>query len=93
MTTEVEETVSKTSTEDKFFGISTTVGDDKSDTDDSDDKVEIVVADKEEPKKAAKPVDPELEVWSDKVQKRIDKLTWQEKEAQRHKVAAEKENV
>ena len=60
MTTEVEETVTPTSTEDKFFGISTTVGDDKSDTDDSDDKVEIVVADKEEPKKAAKPVDLSL---------------------------------
>ena len=94
MTTEqVEETVSKTSTEDKFFGISTTVGDDKSDTDDGDDKVEIVVEDKEEPKKEAKPVDPELEGYSEKVQKRIDKLTWQAKEAERQRAAAEKENI
>ena len=88
MTTEIEETVSPTSTEDKFFGISTTVGDDKSDTDDGDDKIEIVVADKE-----AKPVDPELTGYSDKVQKRIDKLTWQAKEAERQRAAAQAENI
>ena len=92
-----------TSNEDKFFGVTTSI-DDMLSPDDSkpDDKPEIIVEqeDDEEVKVAAqKPVeteskaeagasDEDVEKYGDKVQKRIDKLTWQYNEEKRQHQAA-----
>ena len=81
------------STEDKFFGVKTTIGGEKSDVD-----VEVVddrpPEDRRPPAKEAKEEDPgddeELEGYSDKVKKRINKLRYQQHEERRQREAAEK---
>ena len=80
------------STEDKFFGVKTTIGGEKSDVD-----VEVVddrpPEDRRPPAKEAKEEegdDEELEGYSDKVKKRINKLRYQQHEERRQREAAEK---
>jgi len=80
------------STEDKFFGVKTTIGGEKSDVD-----VEVVddrpPEDRRPPAKEAKEGeggDEELEGYSDKVKKRINKLRYQQHEERRQREAAEK---
>jgi hypothetical protein len=80
------------STEDKFFGVKTTIGGEKSDVD-----VEVVddrpPEDRRPPAKEAKEQgggDEELEGYSDKVKKRINKLRYQQHEERRQREAAEK---
>jgi hypothetical protein len=80
------------STEDKFFGVKTTIGGEQSDVD-----VEVVddrpPEDRRPPAKEAKEEeggDEELEGYSDKVKKRINKLRYQQHEERRQREAAEK---
>ena len=80
------------STEDKFFGVKTTIGGEKADVD-----VEVVddrpPEDRRPPAKEAKEEeggDEELEGYSDKVKKRINKLRYQQHEERRQREAAEK---
>ena len=82
------------STEDKFFGVKTTIGGEKTDVD-----VEVVddrpPEDRRPPAKEAKEEtvesgDEELEGYSDKVKKRINKLRYQQHEERRQREAAEK---
>lgn len=80
------------STEDKFFGVKTTIGGEKSDVD-----VEVVddrpPEDRRPPAKEAKEEeggDEELEGYSEKVKKRINKLRYQQHEERRQREAAEK---
>jgi len=82
------------STEDKFFGVKTTIGGEKADVD-----VEVVddrpEEDRRSPAKEAKEKsveagDEELEGYSDKVKKRINKLRYQQHEERRQREAAEK---
>ena len=80
------------STEDKFFGVKTTIGGEKSDVD-----VEVVddrpPEDRRPPAKEAKEQeggDEELEGYSEKVKKRINKLRYQQHEERRQREAAEK---
>jgi len=80
------------STEDKFFGVKTTIGGEKTDVD-----VEVVddrpPEDRRPPAKEAKEEeggDEELEGYSDKVKKRINKLRYQQHEERRQRESAEK---
>ena len=80
------------STEDKFFGVKTTIGGEKADVD-----VEVVddrpPEDRRPPAKEAKEEeggDEELEGYSDKVKKRINKLRYQQHEERRQRESAEK---
>lgn len=80
------------SSEDKFFGVKTTIGGEKADVD-----VEVVddrpPEDRRPPAKEAKEEesgDEELEGYSDKVKKRINKLRYQQHEERRQREAAEK---
>ena len=82
------------STEDKFFGVKTTIGGEKADVD-----VEVVddrpPEDRRPPAKEAKEEtvesdDEELEGYSEKVKKRINKLRYQQHEERRQREAAEK---
>ena len=82
------------STEDKFFGVKTTIGGEKADVD-----VEVVddrpPEDRRPPAKEAKEQtvesdDEELEGYSEKVKKRINKLRYQQHEERRQREAAEK---
>jgi hypothetical protein len=80
------------STEDKFFGVKTIIGGEKADVD-----VEVVddrpPEDRRPPAKEAKEEesgDEELEGYSDKVKKRINKLRYQQHEERRQREAAEK---
>ena len=80
------------STEDKFFGVKTTIGGEQSDVD-----VEVVddrpPEDRRPPAKETKEEegdDEELEGYSDKVKKRINKLRYQQHEERRQREAAEK---
>jgi hypothetical protein len=81
------------SSEDKFFGVKTTIGGEKADVD-----VEVVddrpPEDRRPPAKEAKQEDSgddeELEGYSDKVKKRINKLRYQQHEERRQREAAEK---
>ena len=80
------------STEDKFFGVKTTIGGEQSDVD-----VEVVddrpPEDRRPPAKEGKEEeggDEELEGYSDKVKKRINKLRYQQHEERRQREAAEK---
>jgi hypothetical protein len=81
------------SSEDKFFGVKTTIGGEKVDVD-----VEVVddrpPEDRRPPAKEAKQEDSgddeELEGYSDKVKKRINKLRYQQHEERRQREAAEK---
>ena len=80
------------STEDKFFGVKTTIGGEQSDVD-----VEVIddrpPEDRRPPAKEAKEEeggDEELEGYSDKVKKRINKLRYQQHEERRQREAAEK---
>ena len=80
------------SREDKFFGVKTTIGDDDApnvevQTDDTPPKVDV----KPETPPKAQDDDDELESYSEKVQKRIKKMTWEKNEERRHREAAEKE--
>ncbi len=81
-----EETVTvKTSSEDKFFGVTTSIDDMT-----EDPEIEVKTAPQVEALKPAedqKPAD-DIEKYSVKVQKRIDKLVWQAKEAERERDAA-----
>ena len=78
--------------EDKFFGVKTTIGGEKADVD-----VEVVddrpPEDRRPPAKEAKEEeggDEELEGYSDKVKKRINKLRYQQHEERRQRESAEK---
>ena len=80
------------SSEDKFFGVKTTIGGEKSDVD-----VEVVddrpPEDRRPPAKQTKEEDSgdeELDGYSDKVKKRINKLRYQQHEERRQREAAEK---
>ena len=80
------------STEDKFFGVKTIIGGEKADVD-----VEVVddrpPEDRRPPAKEAKEEeggDEELEGYSEKVKKRINKLRYQQHEERRQREAAEK---
>ncbi len=81
------------SSEDKFFGVKTTIGGEKVDVD-----VEVVddrpPEDRRPPAKEAKQEDfgddEELEGYSEKVKKRINKLRYQQHEERRQREAAEK---
>jgi hypothetical protein len=81
------------SSEDKFFGVKTTIGGEKADVD-----VEVVddrpPEDRRPPAKEASTEegggDDELEGYSDKVKKRINKLRYQQHEERRQREAAEK---
>ena len=80
------------STEDKFFGVKTTIGGEKADVD-----VEVVddrpPEDRRPPAKEAKEEeggDEELEGYSDKVKKRINKLRYHQHEERSQREAAEK---
>ena len=89
--------------EEKFFGVTTTIDDmlPKKGDEKPEDKPEIVVEQDDDddikaaetPEKAKKveagASDEDVEKYSDKVQKRIDKLTWQFNEEKRQRVAAE----
>ena len=89
-TPEVETT--ETSAEDKFFGISTSIEDMKPIKDDPDStptievKTEEVKTETVPEKKEQGASDDDVESYSKKVQKRIDTLTWQAKEAERQSV-------
>jgi hypothetical protein len=94
----------ETSREDKFFGVKHTIGEkDEADAEpieieteeeSGEVKAEKVPESKKEPaKKPEGASEEQMEKYSDKVQKRIDTLVWQAKEAERQAEAARKENV
>ena len=99
----------ETSREDKFFGVKHTIGKskdkDKVEADAEAIEIEteeelsgepVKIEDEKPAKKDDKPegaTEDEMAGYSEKVQKRIDKLTWQAKEAERQVKAAQKENI
>ena len=86
-----EEKVSKeTSQEEKFFGVTTSIDDmrPKKKGKDEADEEPITIETDDNDKEAGASAD-DLDNYSEKVQKRIDHLTWQAKEAERQKSAAE----
>lgn len=81
------------SSEDKFFGVKTTIGGEKA------DDIDVEVVDDRPPEDRRPPAkeaskeegnDDELEGYSDKVKKRINKLRYQQHEERRQREAAEK---
>ncbi|MHC4882945.1 MAG: hypothetical protein ACYTCV_10155 [Planctomycetota bacterium] len=104
MTTEVttQDTEQTTSQEDKFFGVSTSIDDmlPAADDDKGGEKPPEVIIEADDDKSGAeatpeKPAvedgasDEDVEGYGKKVQKRIDKLTWQYNEERRQREAAE----
>jgi hypothetical protein len=89
-----------TSTEDRFFGVRTTIGDDDGTADEgnSNGKLDLEIvddrppADRRPPKKEAanEDDDDDLTDYSDKVKKRINKLKYEQHELRREKEAAER---
>ncbi len=95
MNTETKPVVTETSPEDKFFGVTTSI-DDMTPPEDKDEKLEVVVTSdadtvvKKKDEIPAKTTDEDIEQYGEKVQKRINKLTWQAKEANRQREESEK---
>jgi len=97
-------TEQQTSTEDKFFGITTTIEEDTDAPDDKDKAVEteIEIIDDRLPEDRREPAakadadkdndEDEFESYSKKVQKRIKKLTWTANEERRKRESAERMN-
>ena len=104
MNTETEGTAAEAATtrEEKFFGVKTSIKDMKkpSKPDDKDDEI-IIEAAEDKPEKPEKPEkeegasDKDIEQYSEKVQKRFDKLTWEREQAKREAaaVAAERDEA
>ena len=85
------------SPEEKFFGVRTQIGKKTSDNEDSDIELEVIDDRSEEDRRAPKSVeasdtedDDELSGYSDKVQKRINKLRYEQHEERRQREAAER---
>lgn len=99
MTTETEQAAEAALTrEDKFFGVKTSIEDMKEKNDDeSKDEIVIEAAEDTPEKPAAEKgaSDKDIEQYSDKVQKRFDKLTYQREEAKRQAaaIAAERDEA
>ena len=95
MNTEVKTAEPAQTPEDKFFGVKTSIDDmlpTKGDKSKDDDKPEIILEDDDEGeavRQATPSTDDDVEKYSDKVQKRIDKLTWQRNEERRGREASE----
>jgi hypothetical protein len=93
-----KDTVQKTTPEERFFGVSHEVDLDATPDKEEETKVEVETVDDEEsePQEAAEKSEKdehkdEVEEYSERVQKRIDKLTWKAKDAERKLKAAQAE--